>query len=468
MERYSTLWRMPENAYSLNSPVIVRAGALLKDNETNNLLIQLKLENITEKLIRSVKVKLSLFDIEGRTINTNTEHQFINLSEGYRSSFGQQYPIVVSDFSVSRFEITEIVVIFDNFKWNSTQKYVPVTATENYLLNITDTDMFNKFIAETNHSLFWKEHQAEKLKISNAITKLNLCKSSNPEVVNTKIKEYTSILNASRKADSELNDNEKFQINNIENMLQLFETEKKEYKKEKSKKITSKILIAMVVVIFAIVLFVAGILLMFINFGYNSTVSDLNNGYFESAIAGFELLGSYKDSEEKLLEAKFGLAEKMESISIEEAYNQYNMLPADYNGVKEKIEYLKPYLVYTERYNKLSVTKTDGNGKLISEETSFSNNESITLNLCLKDGKLCYAPDALTEYNNAVNTFTYEYVEFRDSEDSEYRYYCEYDNGFLNDYFIYLSESSLKIIHKNTSIVYAENTVITETIYTKW
>lgn len=467
MERYSTLWRMPENAYSPNSPIIVRAGALLKDNETNNLLVQLKFENITEKLIRSVKVKLSLFDMKGRMINTVAEHQFFNLSEGYGVTFGQNSPVVVSDFSVCEFEIIESVVMFDDSVWNSTQKYIPVSTNENFLLNITDTEIFKKFISETNYSIFWERHHTEKLKITNVITKLNLCKSSSPEATTSKINEYISILNAKRKADSDFDDNEKFLISNIEDVLQLFESEKKEYKKEKSKKRKNRTLIAVAVIILSAALLITGSMFLLINVGYNIGVGSLSSGYYEEAIWVFEVLGDYKDSEEKLIEAKFGLAEKMETLSIAEAYNQYTMLPADYNGVKEKIEYLKPYLVYTEKYYQISLTQTDGNGKLLKEETLTSKGDSITLNLCIKDGKLCYAPDALKNYNNADGTFRYEYSEFNDSEDVEYTYYCEYDNGFGNDYFIYLSENTIKIIHKDLSLVSTEYDRITETIYEK-
>ena len=41
-ERYSKLSALPENLYSTGAPVIIAAGALLKDNQTGKVLAQLK------------------------------------------------------------------------------------------------------------------------------------------------------------------------------------------------------------------------------------------------------------------------------------------------------------------------------------------------------------------------------------------------------------------------------------------
>ena len=137
---------MPENSYSQDSPVIARAGALLKDNETSSVLIQLKLENITEQIVKSLKIKLTIFDIEGKAIQTDIEHQYFNLSAGYGDTFGQNTPVIINNFSACKFEITEMIVMSDNSTWTSTQKYISVPTQESFLLNISDTQLFNKFI----------------------------------------------------------------------------------------------------------------------------------------------------------------------------------------------------------------------------------------------------------------------------------------------------------------------------------
>lgn len=458
---------MPENSYSQNSPVIARAGALLKDNETSSVLIQLKLENITEQIIKSLKIKLSIFDIEGKAIQTDIEHQYFNLSAGYGDTFGQNTPVVINNFSACKFEITEMIVMSDNSTWTSTQKYISVPTQESFLLNISDTQLFNKFISEINHNIFWEKHQNEKVQINNALTKLRTHKASNPEAATEKINTYTSILHAPRKADSEFNPDETFLISDIENMLNIFESGKKEYKKEKAKKRKSRVLIILGIILLSIVLLIAGGIFLLINTGYNTAVANLNNENYESAIADFEILGSFKDSEEKLLEAKFGLAEKMEEISVAEAYAQYSRLPSDYPGVSDKLKQLEEYTTFIQEYTLESISVTNGLGDTLDPTNGYNAKNKITLNLCIKDGKLCYAPDALTKYNNANGTFTYEYSEFSESEDAEYSYYCEYDEGFGEDHFVYLSANAIKIIYQDLSLVSDEKTVITEVIYAK-
>ena len=50
-ERYTKVYECPQNVYSENSPVVISAGALLKDNQTGKILAQLKIRNITNKVI---------------------------------------------------------------------------------------------------------------------------------------------------------------------------------------------------------------------------------------------------------------------------------------------------------------------------------------------------------------------------------------------------------------------------------
>ena len=53
-ERFSRIFSLAENLYSEGSPIIIKAGALLKDNETNMLIAQLKMQSISDKMIKLV------------------------------------------------------------------------------------------------------------------------------------------------------------------------------------------------------------------------------------------------------------------------------------------------------------------------------------------------------------------------------------------------------------------------------
>ena len=71
-ERYSRLFSLPENLYAEGAPVIIAAGALLKDNQTGNVLAQLKLQNICNQIIKAATVRIFPMDTVTKRLHTNT------------------------------------------------------------------------------------------------------------------------------------------------------------------------------------------------------------------------------------------------------------------------------------------------------------------------------------------------------------------------------------------------------------
>lgn len=51
-ERYTRLFALPQYLYTDNAPVVIMAGVLLRDNETGDILVQLKFKNISKKAYR--------------------------------------------------------------------------------------------------------------------------------------------------------------------------------------------------------------------------------------------------------------------------------------------------------------------------------------------------------------------------------------------------------------------------------
>ena len=61
-ETYTRLYSLPERLYTMGAPVVVAAGALLKDNRNGNIIVQLKIQNIYNKTIKAVTVKVASMD----------------------------------------------------------------------------------------------------------------------------------------------------------------------------------------------------------------------------------------------------------------------------------------------------------------------------------------------------------------------------------------------------------------------
>ena len=65
-ERYTYLYHLPRDLYAPGCPVLIAAGALVRDNHTDRYLAQLKLQRISGKPIRSVTVEILPLDAQGR------------------------------------------------------------------------------------------------------------------------------------------------------------------------------------------------------------------------------------------------------------------------------------------------------------------------------------------------------------------------------------------------------------------
>ena len=67
-ERYTYLYHLPRDLYAPGCPVLIAAGALVRDNHTDRYLAQLKLQRISGKPIRSVTVEILPLDAQGRVL----------------------------------------------------------------------------------------------------------------------------------------------------------------------------------------------------------------------------------------------------------------------------------------------------------------------------------------------------------------------------------------------------------------
>lgn len=118
-DRFNNIYSLPSNIYKPSSPVIILAGSLLKDNADGNIIGQLKIRNISDKVIKAVSVNISTKDVAGRDIGDLVEHHYLDLNVARSGDFGTQEPIIFSDNRVRAIElyVSEVVYI-DGSIWN--------------------------------------------------------------------------------------------------------------------------------------------------------------------------------------------------------------------------------------------------------------------------------------------------------------------------------------------------------------
>ena len=128
-ERYSRLFSLPENLYMEGAPVIIEAGALLKDNQTGKVLAQLKIRNIQDKDIKAATVNVFPLDTAGRTLGGAVAYQYLDISAGRDFDFGQKTPVYLPDNAARSFTVSVTEVVFsDNAVWTAPNgNWTPLT-----------------------------------------------------------------------------------------------------------------------------------------------------------------------------------------------------------------------------------------------------------------------------------------------------------------------------------------------------
>ena len=118
MERYTKIYALPERLYCGGAPVMICAGALLKDSATNDIIAQLKFRNVSEKQISAISISLEACDLSGNRLTGVEEYQYLGLAAGNGVEFGDQSAIILPDGNSRAFTPRLNVVVFsDGSEW---------------------------------------------------------------------------------------------------------------------------------------------------------------------------------------------------------------------------------------------------------------------------------------------------------------------------------------------------------------
>jgi len=125
--RYIHRYFLPQRQYDAGSPVILAAGALLEDTKTPRLVVQLKFESISPRIIASLRVKIRCFTQDSEEVQGVTA-LYENLFVQKTQLFGQYTAIVLPETNAYSFSATVLSVRFsDGTSWTA-QSPVGTTA----------------------------------------------------------------------------------------------------------------------------------------------------------------------------------------------------------------------------------------------------------------------------------------------------------------------------------------------------
>ena len=146
-ERFVRVFKLPENIYSEGAPVIISAGALLKDNQTKKILAQLKIKSISNKPIKAVRVLITSFDTLGKQLEDKLKYEYLDLDVYRDCEFGQKVPIPLLDSSARAFSVVIDEVIFeDNSVWQYCgQEIKPLKEQKRLIDSLKDVELLVQY-----------------------------------------------------------------------------------------------------------------------------------------------------------------------------------------------------------------------------------------------------------------------------------------------------------------------------------
>ena len=310
-ERYTKLFALPENQYAVGAPVLIAAGALLKDNQTGKVLAQFKFKSISPKEIKAVKISVTAFDVSGKEVNGVAEYQYLDLSAYRDAEFGQKQAVPLPDAVTRTIGVECTGVVFeDGSVWEApkTAQWKPLPKQTDLARQLKDVPLVSQYRRDTTESARFAVLDYEDLWLC-------ACSSVNQsgETKCHSCQQNKAALTAA--LDTETLKKHKAAYEQVEAEKSAKQAAAKKAQKAKTRKIGMIAAAAAIVVIAAIVL-VTKVVLPAQN--YNKAVALMGSGSYDEAIAAFEAMGDYKDAAAKSEEC----ATLKEQAELEAAYQE--------------------------------------------------------------------------------------------------------------------------------------------------
>lgn len=352
-ERYTRLFVLSKDLYIDGSPVVISAGALLKDNDTNSVLVQLKFKNICRMVIKAVTVKIIPMDSAGRVLGESVEHKFLDISAKRNDEFAQKEPVYLSDNSTRAFSVYVSEVIFDdNSIWSCEDAGWETLPNEE--IRFGDSELLKQYKMTYGAyagkqpvymNSIWKctcgyINNSDEDKCQNCSIEIGKLKAFDMEQLKEACsarleKEEQARQEAKKKAEEEQKRKEA-----EKKRLEAEQAERQRIKAEKRKRITKiEIITGVVAVCIGGVVYTNMTIIPDIK--YNKAVSLIESESYDEAFALLEDIGSYKNAEGVYRYAKdyVEACSALESGSYSEAISGFNYLASsDYKDSRKLLE----------------------------------------------------------------------------------------------------------------------------------
>ena len=152
MERFISLSKETTALYLPESPVMISAQALLKDNTNDNVFAQIKFKSLSDKPICALKVSVSAWDVTGKTAPGVDEFQYLDLTVGTGDDFGSKTLIPLPDKNSRGFKAAVLEAVFaDKTVWTAAPGAVwePLPEQEHLISRLKSIELVDEYALKT-------------------------------------------------------------------------------------------------------------------------------------------------------------------------------------------------------------------------------------------------------------------------------------------------------------------------------
>jgi len=333
VERFEKLFSLPDNLYSENSPVIILAGALLKDAETGRLIAQIKYKSVSEIPIVALKVGISAHDVSGKELEGIEEYQYLDLDIHNGQVFGSNKAIVFPDSVTRTFMFKNITVVFsDGTSHNVVLPVTPLPQLENLQAVLKSDEIIKQYQLSVNGAAMYIPQDNKELWSCscgewNKGSSCSKCKANKETVftafdvstLETEVKQRLALEKAEKEKNEEIAERARYEA-----------LEKEKLKKEQREQKVGKFI--KLLPLFACILVVVVTLSIISNTIKNNSIYDnalglMDAGRYEEALYEFASIPKHKDSSEKMKELIDVLIYTDDDLSIRKGIQLLEVYP---------------------------------------------------------------------------------------------------------------------------------------------
>lgn len=417
-DRFRSLYQLKQELYTEDAPLIIEKGSLLQDMQTNALVIQLKFHSITQKTFKALKVRINTYDVSHILLPEVIEYQYLDMSITNGEKFGSNKAILVKNSVVRSFEIKEYSVVY----WDNTVKTVQspfemLPLSKTLKQEFSNDELEKQYRVETTDQAIYVPIRYDNLWncTCGEWNKDNICSNckAKEEIVFKRfnIKLLTEHMEK-RLAEEKIIQEREAKLA-AEEEKRLEEVRKIELAKKQKR---TKIGLCAAGIIAVVLIFVYKIYPNFIepSMSYNHAKKMLSEKKYDDAVAEFEKLGSYKDAEDMVLQAKYNYAKQLvsnkkydDAISIFEELKDYK----DSEDMIKKATYEKANdLLKNGDYKKAKdIFESLGNQEMVVETIFQEVSNLITEKKYDKArNELRWCPYSIKKNNDNLKELTYQ------------------------------------------------------------